>query len=362
MSIEVCSVSKTFNHFKVLDNVSLKVGTGELVSLLGPSGSGKTTLLRVIAGMEAADPGSGPILFDGRDVSGEEVGKRRIGFVFQHYALFKHMSVFENVAFGLRAKPRRIRPGETEIRAKVGELLQLVQLQTFAQRYPSQLSGGQRQRVALARALAVEPSVLLLDEPFGALDATVRRELRRWLRKLHQRIRVTTILVTHDQEEALEVSDRVAVMNQGRIEQFDSPETIYENPANPFVFKFLGSYNFFHARKTNGGAAVVTSPAEADGVAFVRPHDIEIRRDNSDGCGIAAKIKHIAFAGSLVNVELASIDDEEKVVDAALPAQAYKDLHLKPDDQVFLKVHKTKSFDGTEPRGEVKPPAEDYSI
>jgi len=225
MSIEIIGVSKTFNRFKALSNVNFKVETGELVSLLGPSGCGKTTLLRVIAGMEAADPGSGPILFDGHDVTCQEVGKRRIGFVFQSYALFKHMSVFENVAFGLRAKPWRQRPREAEIRAKVGELLQLVQLQNFAQRFPSQLSGGQRQRVALARALAVEPSVLLLDEPFGALDATVRRELRRWLRKLHSKIHVTTILVTHDQEEALEVSDRVAVMNEGRIEQFASPET-----------------------------------------------------------------------------------------------------------------------------------------
>ena len=344
MSIEVCGVNKTFNQFKVLDNVSLKVETGELVALLGPSGSGKTTLLRVIAGMEAADPASGPILFDGQDVSAQEVGKRRIGFVFQHYALFKHMSVFENVAFGLRAKPWRLRPKEAEIRAKVGELLQLVQLQSFAERYPSQLSGGQRQRIALARALAVEPRVLLLDEPFGALDATVRRELRRWLRKLHRRIHVTTVLVTHDQEEALEVSDRVAVMNEGRIEQFASPQAIYDNPANPFVFGFLGSYNLFHARKTNSGDAVAASPADATSVTFVRPHDIEIRRDNSDGIGIAARINHIAFAGSSVNVELARIDDEA-VVDAALPAQAYKDLGLKPDDRVFIRLRNTRFFD-----------------
>jgi sulfate/thiosulfate transport system ATP-binding protein len=344
MSIEVCSISKSFNQFKALDNISLKVETGELISLLGPSGCGKTTLLRLIAGMEAADPGSGPILFDGRDVSDQEVGKRRIGFVFQHYALFKHMSIFENVAFGLRAKPWRLRPKEAEIRAKVGELLQLVQLQNFAKRYPSQLSGGQRQRVALARALAVEPSVLLLDEPFGALDATVRRELRRWLRKLHKTIHVTTLLVTHDQEEALEVSDRVAVMNEGRIEQFASPEAVYENPANPFVFKFLGSYNFFHGRKANGRAGAVTSPADPIGVTFVRPHDIEISRDNFDGAGIAATIKHIAFAGSSVNVELARADDQA-VFDAALPAQAYKDLHLKPDDKVFIRLRNTKSFD-----------------
>jgi sulfate transport system ATP-binding protein len=344
MSIEVCGVNKTFNQFTALSQIHFKVETGELVSLLGPSGCGKTTLLRVIAGMEAADPGSGPILFDGRDVTGQEVGKRRIGFVFQSYALFKHMSVFENVAFGLRAKPWRQRPGEAEIRAKVGELLQLVQLQNFAGRYPSQLSGGQRQRVALARALAVEPRVLLLDEPFGALDATVRRELRRWLRKLHRRIHVTTILVTHDQEEALEVSDRVAVMNEGRIEQFASPETIYDSPANPFVFKFLGSYNLFHARKPNGGDAPPPSLAASNGVTFVRPHDIEIRRENFDGFGIAAKISHIAFAGSLVNVELARIDNEA-VVDAALPAQACKDLALKPEDMVFIRPHNTRSFD-----------------
>lgn len=349
MSIEVCGISKTFNQFEVLSNIRFKVETGELVSLLGPSGSGKTTLLRVIAGMEAADPGSGPILFDNRDVSAKGVGQRRIGFVFQHYALFKNMSVFENVAFGLRAKPWRQRPGEAEIRAKVGELLQLVQLQNFARRYPSQLSGGQRQRVALARALAVEPRVLLLDEPFGALDATVRRELRRWLRKLHSQIHVTTILVTHDQEEALEVSDRVAVMNEGRIEQFAAPETIYDNPANPFVFKFLGSYNLFRARMAAGDPAAVASPSIEGGVTFVRPHDIEIRRENFDGSGIAARINHIGFAGPSVNVELARIDNET-VVDAALPAQAYKDLALKPEDEVFIRLRNMRSFD------------EDYSI
>lgn len=349
MSIEVCGVNKTFNQFKALRDISLKVETGELVALLGPSGSGKTTLLRLIAGMEAADPGSGPILFDGRDVSDEGVGKRRIGFVFQHYALFKHMSVFENVAFGLRAKPWRLRPKEAQIRAKVGELLQLVQLQNFAERYPSQLSGGQRQRVALARALAVEPRVLLLDEPFGALDATVRRELRRWLRKLHNTIHVTTILVTHDQEEALEVSDRVAVMNAGRIEQFASPEEIYDNPANPFVFKFLGNYNLFHARKANADNVAAADLTEASGVTFVRPHDIEIRRENFDGSGIEARINHIAFAGSLVNVELARIDNQA-VVDAALPAHAYKGLGLKPEDKVFIRLHNARSFD------------EDYSI
>src|SRR5450631_651406 len=240
MSIEVCGVNKTFNQFTALSHIHFKVETGELVSLLGPSGCGKTTLLRVIPGQETTDPGSGPILFDGRDVSRQEIGKRRIGFVFQSYALFKHMSVFENVAFGLRAKPWRQRPGEAEIRAKVGELLQLVQLQNFAGRYPSQLSGGQRQRVALARALAVEPRILLLDEPFGALDATVRQELRRWLRRLHDEVHVTSVFVTHDQEEALEVADRVVVMNRGRIEQIGTPDEVYDHPATAFVHGFIG--------------------------------------------------------------------------------------------------------------------------
>ena len=232
MSIEVRQISKTYGAFRALKGVNLKVESGELVALLGPSGSGKTTLLRIIAGIEAADAG-GEVLFDDVDVSDTNLGKRRIGFVFQHYALFKQMSVFENIAFGLRSKPWRSGPRMPQIKAKVDELLSLVQLSNFAQRYPSQLSGGQRQRVALARALAVEPHVLLLDEPFGALDATVRRELRRWLRKLHKTIKVTTIFVTHDQEEALEVSDRVAVMNNGHIEQYNSPEEVYEHPANP---------------------------------------------------------------------------------------------------------------------------------
>src|SRR5579863_672701 len=265
MSIEVRQISKTYGSFQALKGVSLKVNSGELVALLGPSGSGKTTLLRVIAGIEAADPG-GEVLFDGLDVSDTDLGKRKIGFVFQHYALFKQMSVFENIAFGLRSKPWRQRPSNAAIKRKVEELLTLVQLSNFAQRYPSQLSGGQRQRVALARALAVEPQVLLLDEPFGALDATVRRELRRWLRKLHNTIKVTTVFVTHDQEEALEVADRVAVMNAGKIEHFASPEETYEQPANPFVFQFLGNYNLFHGRQSN--------PAwqGSAGLTFVRPH------------------------------------------------------------------------------------------
>jgi sulfate/thiosulfate transport system ATP-binding protein len=345
MSIEVRRISKTYGSFQALKGVSLKVNSGELVALLGPSGSGKTTLLRVIAGIEAADPG-GEVLFDGLDVSDTDLGKRKIGFVFQHYALFKQMSVFENIAFGLRSKPWRQRPSNAAIKRKVEELLGLVQLSNFAQRYPSQLSGGQRQRVALARALAVEPQVLLLDEPFGALDATVRRELRRWLRKLHNTIKVTTIFVTHDQEEALEVADRVAVMNAGNIEQYDSPEEVYEHPANPFVFRFLGNYNLFHGRQTSH--AWGQGHAEGEAITFVRPHDIEISRQ-SDAGAIAAKVTHIGFAGAAVNVELIRLDDQQSI-DAELTTQAYRDLALKVEDQVFVRLRNAHSF------------AEDYSI
>ncbi len=319
--------------------MNLKVKSGELVALLGPSGSGKTTLLRIIAGIEAADPG-GEVLFDGIDVSDTDLGQRKIGFVFQHYALFKQMSVFENIAFGLRAKPWRQRPSNAQIKAKVEELLSLVQLSNFAQRYPSQLSGGQRQRVALARALAVEPQVLLLDEPFGALDATVRRELRRWLRKLHNTIKVTTIFVTHDQEEALEVADRVAVMNVGGIEQFDSPEKVYEHPANPFVFRFLGNYNLFHGR---AAAARELAAGEEQAVTFVRPHDIEISRAGGSG-SIAARVIHVGFAGAAVNVELIGLDDQ-RPIDAELTTQAYRDLALKVEDRVFVRLRNTHSFE-----------------
>ncbi len=337
MSIEVRQISKSYGSFQALNDVSLKVESGELVALLGPSGSGKTTLLRIIAGIEAPDPG-GKILFDAADVSATALGERRIGFVFQHYALFKHMSVFENIAFGLRSKPWRQRPSNAAIKAKVEELLALVQLQNFARRYPAQLSGGQRQRVALARALAVEPQVLLLDEPFGALDATVRRELRRWLRKLHERIRVTTLFVTHDQEEALEVADRIALMNLGKIEQFGPPEEVYERPANPFVYGFLGSYNLFHARHDGAGRGQGETPP-----TFVRPHDVEISRDNADGLGIAAKVTHVGFAGAAVNVELLRLDDQQHV-DAALTIQTYRDLALKAGDQVFMRLRNPHSF------------------
>ncbi len=243
MSIQVKNINKRYNDFIALNNVSLEVKTGELIALLGPSGSGKTTLLRIIAGLDFADSGS--VLIEGQEAGGMNIKERNVGFVFQHYALFKHMTVYDNVAFGLRVRPKQIRPSETEVRERVMKLLQLVHLDKFHDRYPTQLSGGQRQRVALARALAVEPKLLLLDEPFGALDAKVRKELRRWLRRLHDDIHITSIFVTHDQEEAMEVADRVVVMNQGAIEQVGSPEDVYHRPSNGFVYDFLGNYNEF---------------------------------------------------------------------------------------------------------------------
>ena len=267
MSIQVRNLSKRFGATVVCDNLNLDIGDGELVALLGPSGSGKTTLLRIIAGLEVPDSGS--VLFHGRDATSADVRERNVGFVFQHYALFGHMTIFENVAFGLRVKPREVRPDEATIRAKVTELLKLVQLDSIAARHPHQLSGGQRQRIALARALAVEPRMLLLDEPFGALDARVRKELRRWLRRLHDEVHVTSVFVTHDQEEAMEVADRIVVMNQGRIEQDGPPDEVYDRPATPFVLQFLGDVNVFHGR--------LGSAAAKDGdVAFVRPHELDI--------------------------------------------------------------------------------------
>ncbi len=287
MTIAVRDLVKRFGPFLALDQVSLEIPEGELVALLGPSGSGKTTLLRVIAGLDAQDEGT--VLFDGRDAAYRHVRDRRVGFVFQHYALFGHMTVFENIAFGLRVRPRAERPAEEEIRRRVHEMLELVKLEGLAERYPAQLSGGQRQRVALARALAIEPRVLLLDEPFGALDAKVREELRRWLRRLHQELRITTVLVTHDQEEALEVADRLVIMNHGRIEQVGTPEEVYEYPVNPFVCHFLGTVNIFRGRLAGGkmqiGPLEVDAPEhplsqEVSAYGCVRPHDLVIQRDS----------------------------------------------------------------------------------
>jgi sulfate/thiosulfate transport system ATP-binding protein len=255
VAIEVKNLGKSFGAFKALDGVDLKVADGELLALLGPSGSGKTTLLRIIAGLEWPD--SGELHFDGENALSRGARERHVGFVFQHYALFRHMTVFENVVFGLRVQPRKVRKSEAEIRKRVKELLDLVQLDWLADRYPNQLSGGQRQRIALARALAIEPRILLLDEPFGALDAKVRKELRQWLRSLHNEIHVTSIFVTHDQEEALEVSDELVVINNGRIEQIGSPDELYDAPANDFVMSFLGPVTTLEG-------------------LLMRPHDIDV--------------------------------------------------------------------------------------
>lgn len=354
MSIEAKNITKTFGAFRALDDVSLHVGSGELVALLGPSGSGKTTLLRIIAGLETPDENSGQVRFHEEDMTHRDVGARRVGFVFQHYALFRHMTVFQNVAFGLKVRPWRTRPSRREIRRRVEELLRLVQIDGLALRYPSQLSGGQRQRVALARALAVEPKVLLLDEPFGALDAKVRRELRRWLRKLHDEMGITSVFVTHDQEEALEVADRIAIMNKGKIEQIGTPEEVYERPANPFIYNFLGNVNLFRGRVSDGRLKVGEAEFHADehqsedfnAVAFVRPHDVEVSREGN-GDAIVARIDHISFAGPFVHVYMTR-SDTNGPIEAALPRERYRELGLKPHEDVFVKLRNARVFSETE--------------
>ena len=330
MSIRVRNITKKFGHFTALENVDLEIPAGQLVALLGPSGSGKTTLLRIIAGLEFAD--SGTVQFDGKDITDRTARERQVGFVFQHYALFRHMTVFENIAFGLRVRPRRFRPSDEQIRAKVHELLKLIQLENQARRYPSQLSGGQRQRVALARALAVEPSVLLLDEPFGSLDAKVRQELRRWLRQLHDEVHITSVFVTHDQEEALEVADRVAVMNEGRIEQIGSPGDVYNHPATPFVYNFLGNVNLFHGR-VDDGKTYIHEAATGD-VVFVRPHLLEIAREASGANYFRATTKHINSAGPLVKVE--AITEWGASVHVEMSQERFQTLQLAKGESIFI--------------------------
>ena len=307
MSIHVRKVTKRFGHFLALDNVSLEVPDGELVALLGPSGSGKTTLLRIIAGMEVPDTGS--VFYAGENVTDAPVRDRNVGFVFQHYALFRHMSVADNVAFGMRIRGW---PAD-RVTARVRELLRLIQLEGLGQSRPAQLSGGQRQRVALARALAAEPKVLLLDEPFGALDARVREELRGWLRRLHDDLHVTSVFVTHDQEEAFEVADRVAILNQGHVEQIGSPEAIFQQPANPFVIDFLGNVNIFHGHVRRGRAVLggleVSYPQHPHdesraATAFVRSHELEIVRAPGDRPSLPARVVHVNAARAVVKVRL----------------------------------------------------------
>ena len=350
MTIEVRNLVRRFDGFTALGGVDLRIEPGELVALLGPSGSGKTTLLRIIAGLDF--PTEGEVLFDGEDATDRHVGARGIGFVFQHYALFRHMTVQDNVAFGLRVKPRRQRLSPGAIHERVAGLLRLVQLEGFAHRYPSQLSGGQRQRVALARALAIQPRVLLLDEPFGALDAKVRKELRRWLRQLHDEMGLTSLFVTHDQEEAMELADRVVVMRNGGIEQIGAPDTVYEHPATPFVYEFLGQVNRLPCSVSRGRARLWNQDVPVDlprldalgpAIAYVRPEDIELStRAAADS--IPARVEHIAAYGPVIRVDL-SVPGAPELLTAEMPRSRLRELQLRTGQQTHLRVRTARIFD-----------------
>ena len=351
MAIEVQRVTKRYGRVTVVDDVSFKVEGGELFALLGPSGCGKTTLLRIIAGLEAAD--AGRVLLEGADATGRNARDRAVGFVFQHYALFRHMTVFENVAFGLRVRPRARRPSDEAIAKTVHDLLTLVQLDYLWDRYPSQLSGGQRQRVALARALAVQPKVLLLDEPFGALDAGVRRDLRRWLRQLHSEIRLTSVFVTHDQEEAFELADRVVIMNHGRVEQEGATHAVLEDPATPFVMSFLGDVNRFKGRVEAGkglfGPLAIDHPAAADASqpasAYARPYDFTVERSGEGGGGLWATVRHVSAAGAVVKLEL-HVADGEPPLRVDLPREEHQRLALQPGERVYVTPRRLRVFVG----------------
>ncbi len=342
MTIEVRNLVKRFGSFAALDGVDLKIADGELLALLGPSGSGKTTLLRIIAGLDWPD--AGEVSFDGENALARGAGERHVGFVFQHYALFRHMTVFENVAFGLRVQPRAIRKDEAGIRARVKELLDLVQLDWLADRYPSQLSGGQRQRIALARALAIEPRILLLDEPFGALDAKVRKELRKWLRSLHHEINVTSIFVTHDQEEALEVANRVVVMDRGRIEQVGSPGEVYDHPATAFVHGFIGE-SIMLPVQVEGGVVRLKDKAldiAADGAGpgasrlFVRRHDMAIVPSESGT--LRGQVTHVRSFGPIQRAEVVLSEGDTIEIDAP------RDRELRTGDPVGLRPRRYRIF------------------
>lgn len=346
MSLTVNNVSKQFGKLQALDNVSVEVPSGVLVALLGPSGCGKTTLLRVMAGLEVADQGT--VHYHDEDVTRRRAKDRNVGFVFQHYALFRHMNVFENIAFGLRVR----RAPDAKVRQRVGELLHLIRLEGYEKRFPSQLSGGQRQRVALARALAAEPRVLLLDEPFGALDAKVRIELRQWLRRLHDEMHITSIFVTHDQEEAFEVADQVVVMNQGRVEQCGSPLEVFQHPANPFVIDFLGNVNVFHCRVQGGKALLgnleIACPDYPDHEArdarvYVRPHELEIDRVAGDEPGFQARILHVNPAGPVTKVRLATFDGDQ-ALNADISPERFEELALKTGDMVYVSPRRARVF------------------
>ena len=340
MSIQVKNIEKHFGAFHALNNISLDFPDGQLVALLGPSGCGKTTLLRIIAGLESAD--GGQVILEGEDATNVHVREREVGFVFQHYALFRHMSVFDNIAFGLRVRPRATRPSEAEIKKRVTRLLDLVQLGFLADRYPAQLSGGQRQRIALARALAVEPRVLLLDEPFGALDAKVRKELRRWLRTLHDELHITSIFVTHDQEEALEVADQIIVMNKGNVEQIGSPREVYEKPAPPFVFDFLGQANRFEGQNNAGTIQIgedriqldsLRNAPSGDVIAFARPDELRIHAQPQDNAIQATFVRELWIAGKVV----AELHDRQgKLIEISLTSEEAKLHQFRPNQTVWL--------------------------
>ena len=343
MSIVLSNISKNFGQFAALNNVSLEIPEGDLVALLGPSGCGKTTLLRIIAGLESPD--AGQVLINGLDKTSEHVSQRGIGFVFQHYALFRHMTVFDNVAFGLRVKPRQLRPTEAEISKKVKALLDLVQLGWLADRFPDQLSGGQRQRIALARALAVEPNVLLLDEPFGALDASVRKDLRQWLRSLHQELHVTSIFVTHDQEEAMEVASQVVVLNHGQIEQQGSPVDIYDHPSNAFVSKFIGQTNIIHVEQSEQNWL---SSAGLDGalgsIAHIRPHHIDLLKAESHAHSPVV-IRDWQHLGAIIRIELFNPAlARHSILHAEMPSDRFKQLNLQKGDHVIVKIKHANWF------------------
>ncbi|MFP7298201.1 sulfate/molybdate ABC transporter ATP-binding protein [Neobacillus niacini] len=326
MGITIKDVSKAFGSFPAVKNINLEIPTGDFVALLGPSGSGKTTLLRLLAGLEGLD--TGKIFFNDVDYSNKNIKERNAGFVFQNYALFKHMTIFDNIAFGLRVRPRRKRPSKIEIAEKVNELLKLVQLDHLAHRYPSQLSGGQKQRIALARALAIEPEVLLLDEPFGALDAKVRQELRHWLREIHQKLNITTIFVTHDQEEALEMADTVVVMNHGEIEQIGSPEDVYQKPESAFVYSFLGRVNEF---------------SDSEKISYIRPHEIILRKI-SQGNDIVSEVSHIHVIGSTVRIELRSSDTND-LFEAEMSIDQYQKMSpVKKGDILYAELKNVVVF------------------